>query len=59
VGCALFVLLRPDTSYSTTLLLVAVVYGPLVVGVSYLFACVDDVWLRWVNRFAATLTRPI
>lgn len=59
LGCALFVSLRPATSYPATLLLVAAVYGPLVIAVGYLFAWVDDVWLRWVNRFAARLTRPV
>jgi peptidoglycan/LPS O-acetylase OafA/YrhL len=58
LACALFVLLRPTVSLNDTLLLVAAAYAPLVIGVGYLFACVDDVWLRWVNRFVAQLTRP-
>jgi hypothetical protein len=58
LACALFVLLRPVVSLQVTLLLVAAVYAPLVIGVGYLFARVDDVWLRWVNQFAARLTRP-
>lgn len=58
LACGLFVLLRPVVSLQVTLFLVAAVYTPLVVGVGYLFARVDDVWLRWVNQFAARLTRP-
>ena len=59
LACALFVLLRPVVSLQVTLLLVAAVYAPLVIGVGYLFARVDDVWLRWVDHpFAARLTRP-
>ena len=58
LGCGLFVLLRPAVSPQFTLLLVAAVYTPLVIGVGYLFACVDEAWLRWVNRFASRLTRP-
>lgn len=51
-------MLRPAVSPQFTLLLVAAVYTPLVIGVGYLFACVDEAWLRWVNRFASRLTRP-
>ena len=58
LASGLFVLLRPSLSLHHTLLLVAAVYAPLVIGVGYLFACVDEAWLRWVNRFAAQLTRP-
>jgi peptidoglycan/LPS O-acetylase OafA/YrhL len=57
LACALFVLLRPFVSLHDTLLLVAVVYTPLVVAVGYLFARVDEIWLHWVNRFAARLVR--
>ena len=42
LACALFVLLRPTVSLHGTLLLVAAVYAPLVIGVGYLFACVDE-----------------
>jgi hypothetical protein len=42
----------------STLLLVASVYGPLVVGVGYLFARIDELWLRWVNRFTAQFVGP-
>jgi peptidoglycan/LPS O-acetylase OafA/YrhL len=56
VACGLFVMVRPAVSLQGTLLLVAAIYGPLVVGVGYLFARVDELWLRWVNRFAARLT---
>lgn len=58
VGCGLFIPLRAAMSQQSTLLLVAAVYGPLVVGVGYLFARIDELWLRWVNRFAARLTGP-
>jgi peptidoglycan/LPS O-acetylase OafA/YrhL len=58
LASGMFVLLRPSVSLHDTLLLVAAVYAPLVIGVGYLFACVDEAWLRWVNRFAAQLTRP-
>ena len=58
VACGLFIPLRPTMSLQSTLLLVAAVYGPLVVGVGYLFARVDELWLQWVNRFAARLTGP-
>jgi peptidoglycan/LPS O-acetylase OafA/YrhL len=58
VACGLFIPLRPTMSLQGTLLLVAAVYGPLVVGVGYLFARVDELWLHWVNRFAARLTGP-
>ena len=58
VACGLFIPLRPAMSHQGTLLLVAAVYGPLVVGVGYLFARIDELWLRWVNRFAARLTGP-
>jgi peptidoglycan/LPS O-acetylase OafA/YrhL len=58
LACGLFVLLRPSVPLGETLLLVAVIYAPLVVAVGYLFACVDEAWLGWVNRFAARLTRP-
>jgi len=58
IACALFVLLRPSLSLHGTLALVAVVYTPLVIGVGYMLACVDEAWLRWVNRFTARLTRP-
>ena len=59
LACGLFVVLRPSVPLGETLLLVAVIYGPLVVAVGYLFACVDEAWLRWVNQFAARLTRPV
>ena len=50
--------MRPSVSLQGTLLLVAAVYAPLLIGVGYLFACVDEAWLGWVNRFAARLSRP-
>jgi peptidoglycan/LPS O-acetylase OafA/YrhL len=56
VACGLFVMLQPAMSRQDTLLLVAAVYAPVVIGVGYLFARVDELWLRWVNRFAARLT---
>ena len=58
VGAGLFVALRPALSQQGTLLLVAAVYAPVVVAVGYGFARVDDMWLRWVNRFAARLIGP-
>jgi peptidoglycan/LPS O-acetylase OafA/YrhL len=58
LASGLFVLLRPAVSLHDTLLLVALAYAPLVFGVGYLFACVDETWLRWVNWFAARLARP-
>lgn len=58
LGCGLFVLLRPLMSLQDTMLLVAVAFVPVVVGVGFLFARVDEAWLRWVNRFVARLTRP-
>jgi hypothetical protein len=45
-------------SRQATLLLVAAVYAPVVIGVGYLFARVDDVWLVWVNRFSSHLIAP-
>jgi peptidoglycan/LPS O-acetylase OafA/YrhL len=58
VACGLFVVLQPSMSHQDTLLLVAAVYAPLVIGVGYLFARVDDVWLGWVNRLSARLIAP-
>ena len=58
VACGLFVMLQPSMSHQGTLLLVAVVYAPVVIGVGYLFARVDDVWLGWVNRFSSRLIAP-
>lgn len=58
LACGLFVLLRPAVSLHSTLMLVAAIYAPLVIGVGYLFARVDEAWLQWVNQFAAWLTRP-
>lgn len=58
VACGLFIVLRPALSQQDTLLLVALVYGPLVVGVGYLFARIDELWLHWVNRFATQLVGP-
>ena len=58
LGCGLFVLLRPLLPLGGTLMLVAAVFLRVVVGVGYLFACVDEAWLRWVNRFAVRLTAP-
>ena len=57
LACGLFVVLRPIVPLNDTLLLVAAAYTPLVIGVGYLFACVDEAWLRWVNRFVAHLMR--
>lgn len=58
LACMLFVALRPTMSLHLTLLLVAAAYTPLVIGLGYLLACVDEAWLRWVNRFTASVTRP-
>ncbi len=58
LACGLFVMLQPAMSRQATLLLVAAVYAPVVVGVGYLFARVDDVWLGWVNRFSSRLIVP-
>jgi peptidoglycan/LPS O-acetylase OafA/YrhL len=58
VACGLFVVLQPAMSHQGTLLLVAAVYAPLVIGVGYLFARVDDLWLGWVNRFSSRLITP-
>ena len=58
LACALFITLRPAVSLHMTLLLVAAAYAPLVVGVGYVFARVDEAWLRWVNQFTAQLSRP-
>jgi peptidoglycan/LPS O-acetylase OafA/YrhL len=58
LACTLFVLMRPSVSLQGTLLLVAAVYTPVLIGVGYLFTRVDEAWLGWVNRFAARLTRP-
>ena len=58
LGCALFVFLRPVFSYQATLIMVAAAYLPPVIVISYLLTHFDDLWLRWVNRFAADLTRP-
>ncbi len=57
LACALFVLLRPAVSQQGAMLLVAAAYAPLVIGVGYLFARVDEYWLRWVNRFAVRLAK--
>ncbi len=57
LACGVFVLLRPAVSLQDTLLVVAAIYAPLVIGVGYVFACVDEAWLRWVNRFSARLIR--
>jgi hypothetical protein len=58
VACGQFVMLQPAMSRPATLLLVAAVYAPVVVGVGYLFARVDDLWLGWVNRISARLIAP-
>jgi peptidoglycan/LPS O-acetylase OafA/YrhL len=58
LACGLFVMLQPSMSHQGTLLLVAAVYAPVVIGVGYLFARVDDVWLGWVNRFSSRLITP-
>jgi peptidoglycan/LPS O-acetylase OafA/YrhL len=58
VACGLFVMLQPSMSRQGALLLVAAVYAPLVIGVGWLFARVDDLWLRWVNRISARLVAP-
>jgi peptidoglycan/LPS O-acetylase OafA/YrhL len=58
LACTLFVLMRPSVSLQGTLLLVAAVYTPVLIGVGYLFACVDEAWLGRVNRFAARLSSP-
>ena len=54
VACGLFVVLQPAMSHQGTLLLVAAVYAPLVIGVGYLFARVDDLWLGWVKVLLAS-----
>ncbi|HET7884318.1 MAG TPA: acyltransferase family protein [Acetobacteraceae bacterium] len=58
IGCMLFVALRPGLPLHTTLLLIGAAYAPLVVGVGYALARVDEAWLHFVNRFAARLARP-
>ena len=58
LASGLFVLLRPAMSQQGTLLAVAAAYAPIVLGVGYVFACVDTAWLRVVNRFAARVARP-
>jgi peptidoglycan/LPS O-acetylase OafA/YrhL len=58
LASAMFVSLRPALSYRDTLLLVAAIYLPPVIGVSYLLSRLDAAWLRWVNRFAARLVQP-
>ena len=55
LACALFIMLRPIASHEVTLLLVAAIYAPVVIGVAYVCAFVDEAWLRWVNRFAVRL----
>jgi peptidoglycan/LPS O-acetylase OafA/YrhL len=55
LGCALFIALRPIASHQATLLLVAAIYLPAVIGVAYLCARVDEAWLRWVNGFTRRL----
>jgi peptidoglycan/LPS O-acetylase OafA/YrhL len=58
LASALFVVWRPGVSLPATLALVGAIYAPLVVGIGYLFARIDEAWLGWVNRFAARLTKP-
>jgi peptidoglycan/LPS O-acetylase OafA/YrhL len=58
IASTLFVALRPGVSLHIALLLIGAAYAPLLVGVGYLLACVDEAWLRWVNRFTARLARP-
>ena len=58
IGCMLFVTLRPGVPLHIALLLIGAAYAPLVVGVGYLLARVDEAWLRFVNRFTARLARP-
>jgi peptidoglycan/LPS O-acetylase OafA/YrhL len=58
LASAMFVSLQPALSSQDTLLLVAAVYVPLVIGIGYLLSCVDAAWLRWVNRFTARLAQP-
>jgi peptidoglycan/LPS O-acetylase OafA/YrhL len=56
LGCAMFVMLRPLLPQPLTLLLIAIVYLPVVVLISYGFARIDEAWLHQVNRFAGRLT---
>ena len=58
LACTLFVVLRPSVPLHETLLIVAAIYAPLMIGVGYLFARVDEAWLRRINRFTSWLTRP-
>jgi peptidoglycan/LPS O-acetylase OafA/YrhL len=58
LASAMFAALRPAFSYQDTLLLVAAIYLPPVIGISYLLSCLDAAWLRWVNRFVARLAQP-
>jgi peptidoglycan/LPS O-acetylase OafA/YrhL len=58
LACALFVVLRPSLPHQVTLLAVAAIYSPVVIGCAYLCARVDEAWLAWVNRFAARLVTP-
>jgi peptidoglycan/LPS O-acetylase OafA/YrhL len=58
VASGLFIVLRPGGSLYSTLLLVGALYAPLVIGVGYVFARIDEAWLGWVNRVAVRLARP-
>lgn len=49
VACALFVMLQPMVSRRATLLLVAAIYAPVMIGFAYLCARVDEARLRWVT----------
>jgi peptidoglycan/LPS O-acetylase OafA/YrhL len=59
LACGLFIAFRPAASHQQTLLMVAAIYAPAVIGFAYVCARVDEVWLGWVNRFAARLMRPL
>ncbi len=50
LACFLFLTLRPGLSYGVTLLVVAALYVPVVLGVGMVFARVDEIWAAWLNR---------
>lgn len=52
LACGLFIVLRPAMSHGATLVIVAIAYGASVFVIGYLFARVDEMWLRWINFFA-------
>ena len=55
LACGLFVLFRQGTPYAVSLVLVLLIYVPVVLTVSLLFARVDELWAVRVNRIAERL----